>query len=283
MPSSWKVFPNSNKGKVMEYSNVIFEHDGPVAFLTINRPDKRNALNMATRLEISAILDSISHDETIMALVVTGAGDKAFIAGSDLTELSGMSPDGVYDFARTYGQRLYTRFEDLDIPVIAMVNGLCLGGGLEVAMACDIRIASDKAVFGQPELFLGIIPGSGATQRLPRLVGPGRARQMVFTGDTIDAQEAYRSGLVNQVAPAEELRSVVMDIARKIVSRGRVSLKMAKRSLLMSQEIGVSAGLAFESLAQVACFSSPDRDEGMAAFFEKRKPVFNREEKVKKA
>lgn len=258
----------------MSYENVIFEREGPVAFLAINRPEKRNALNMAARLEISEILDIVSGDPEIRVLVVTGAGDKAFIAGSDITELRKMSPVEVHEFARTYGQRLYTRFEDLNIPVIAMVNGLCLGGGLEVAMACDIRIASETATFGQPELFLGIIPGSGATQRLPRLVGPGIARYMIFTGETIDAAEALRLGLVNKVVPAGELRSRVLEIAGKITAKGRVSLKMAKRSLLMSQEIGVSAGLAFESLAQVACFSSPEREEGMSAFFEKRKPAF---------
>lgn len=261
----------------MAYKNIIFEREGPTAILSINRPDKRNALNMATRLEISEVLDLVARDEGIAVLVVTGVGDKAFIAGSDLTELSKMSPVQVHDFAGTYGQRLYTRFEDLDIPVIAMVNGHCLGGGLEVAMACDIRIASENATFGQPELLLGIIPGSGATQRLPRLVGPGIARYMIFTGEAVNAAEALRLGLANKVVPAGELRAAVMETAKRIASKGRVSLKMAKRSLLMSQEIGVSAGLAFESLAQAACFSSSDKEEGMAAFFEKRKPVFRKQ------
>ena len=263
----------------MAYQNIIFEKDRRVAVLTVNRPEKRNALNLATRREILETVTSIEKDPDVRVLVVTGAGDKAFISGSDLNEFGRMSPLECYDFVNTYGQRLYSRLEELDIPVIAMINGLCLGGGCEVALACDIRIASDNAKFGQPEILLGVIPGGGATQRLPRLVGQGAAREIIFTGDIIDATEAWRIGLVNRVVPAGELKKVTMEMAQKIAARGSLSLRMAKRALRMSQEIGVTAGLAFEALAETAAFCSPDRKEGVDAFFEKRQPAFHDKEK----
>lgn len=260
----------------MEFENIIFERDERVAILTFNRPDKRNALNKATRLEIVSILDQLERDPDAGVLVLTGAGDKAFISGSDLNEFGRMSPLEAYDFLDNLAQGLYTRFERLDIPVIAMVNGLCLGGGCEVALACDIRIASDSARFGQPEVHLGIMPGSGATQRLTRLVGPGKAKELIYTGDIIDASEALAIGLVNRVVPAQELRNTVMEMAKKIADHGAFSLKMAKRAINMGQELGITPGLAFEALAEVACFASPEKEEGMGAFFEKRKPKFHR-------
>lgn len=263
----------------MSYENIVLEHEGRVVTIAINRPDKRNALNLATRREIARALDAIQSDTEVGVLVITGIGDKAFISGSDLNEFGRMSPLECYDFANTYGQRLYARLEELDIPVIAMINGLCLGGGCEVALACDIRIASDSAKFGQPEILLGMIPGSGATQRLARLIGQGMARELIFTGDIIDANEALRTGLVNRVVPSGELRKVTMEMAQKIANRGTLSLKMAKRTLRMSQEIGVSAGLAFEALAETAVFCCPDRKEGVDAFFEKRQPIFHEKKK----
>jgi len=260
----------------MQLNYVIFEHKGRVAVLTINRPEKRNVLNRATRLEISAVLDRVERDPGVGVLVVTGAGDKAFIAGSDLNEFGRMSPLEAYEFLDTLAQRLYTRFEQLDIPVIAMINGLCLGGGCEVALACDLRIAADTARFGQPEIHLGMMPGSGATQRLTRLVGPGKAKELIFTGDVVDAAEALAIGLVNKVVPASELRTTVMELAHRIASRGAFSLKMAKRAIQMGQEVGLTPGLAFEALADVACFSSPEKEEGVEAFFAKRKPQFHK-------
>jgi len=259
----------------MEFQNILFEREGRVAVMAVNRPDKRNALNLAARREIVQVLDAVQNDSGLGVLVVTGVGDQAFISGSDLNEFGRMSPLECYEFTNTYGQRLYTRLEELPIPVIAMINGLCLGGGCEVALACDIRLAADTARLGQPEVLLGIMPGSGATQRLPRLVGPGKARELIFTGDIIDAAEALRIGLVNRVVPAAELRAATMDMARKIAGRGAFSLKMAKKALLMSQEVGVAAGLAFEALAETAVFCSPDKEEGVEAFFAKRKPVFH--------
>ena len=258
----------------MSYANILLEQEGPIAILSINRPEKRNAMNLATRREISAALDAIAVDDGIRVLVVTGVGEKAFIAGSDLTEFGRLSPLEVYEFGNTYGQRLYSRFEDLPIPVIAMVNGMSFGGGLEVALACDFRIASENAAFGQLEILLGVMPSSGGTQRLPRLIGSGRARQMIFTGEILSAEEALRVGLVNQVVPLPDLRSTVLGIAEEIARNGCISLQMAKKALLMSQEVGLHAGLAYETLCQTACFTSPDREEGMASFFEKRSPVF---------
>lgn len=261
----------------MEYKYILFEKEDRVATLTINRPEKRNALDKATRLEISSVLDQLEkggHD--IGVLVVTGAGDKAFIAGSDLNEFGRMSPLETYDFLNTLAQRLYTRFEQLEIPTIAMINGVCLGGGCEVAMACDLRIAADTARFGQPEINVGVMPGSGATQRLARLVGPGKAKELIFTGDIIDAQEALAIRLVNRVVPASELRAKVMELAHKIASKGTFALKMAKRAINLSLEVGVTAGLAYEALAEVACFCSSDKEEGMGAFFEKRSPQFHK-------
>ena len=262
----------------MEYRNILFEQEGRVAFLTVNRPEKRNTLNLETRREIAGVLLGLREDPGVGVLVVTGAGDKSFITGSDLNEFGRMAPLEALEFCDTLGQRLYHRLEELDIPVIAMINGLCLGGGLEVALACDIRIASETAKFGQPEVHLGIMPGSGATQRLPRLVGQGLAREMIFTGRVLEAREALGMGLVNRAVPARELRSVCLDMARVIASKSAFSLKMAKRALRMGQEIGVNAGLAYEALAETAVFCHPDKEEGVQAFFDKRSPKFNRDE-----
>ncbi len=263
----------------MPYENIIYERKGRVARLIINRPDKRNALNLATRREIAAVLDELEKDREVGVLIVTGAGEKAFISGSDLNEFGRMTPLEAYEFMDTLAQRLYTRLEELDIPVIAMINGLCLGAGCEIAMACDIRIASDRAKFGQPEIKLGIMPGGGGTQRLARLVGPGKAKELIFTGDIIGAEEAQAIGLVNRTVQASDLQQVVMEMAGKIAGKGAFSLKMAKRAINTGREIGLTPGLAYEALAEVACFTSPDKQEGIDAFFEKREPVFNKKDK----
>ena len=260
----------------MKFDNILFEKTGRVALLTINRPEKRNILNKATRLEIAEVQKQIEQDDSIGVLVITGAGDQAFLAGSDLNEFGLMEPLEAYQFLNTLAQRLYTRFEELDIPVIALINGLCLGAGSEIALACDLRIASDQARFGQPEINLGIIPGSGATQRLTRLVGPGYARELIFTGDLIDAQEAHRIGLVTRVIPHKDLMHEGMALAERMAAKGAFSLKMAKRAMRLNQEVGLTAGLAFEALAEMACFSHPDKKEGVDAFFAKRKPGFNK-------
>jgi enoyl-CoA hydratase len=264
-------------GDTVDFQSIKYERFNRIAILTINRLDKRNALNLVTRKEISSVLDNVGKDLSIGCLIVTGAGDKAFISGSDLTELSKMSSIEVLDFANTLGQQLYSKFESLDIPVIAMINGYCLGGGLEVAMACDIRISADTAKFGQPEVHLGIIPGSGATQRLPRLIGHGLAREMIYAGEMIDADTALRIGLVNRICPISELREKTISLAEKIASKSAFSIRMAKRAMVMGQDVGQSFGLAYEALAQSVVFTSKDKNEGMDAFFKKRTPLFNQE------
>jgi enoyl-CoA hydratase len=261
----------------MEFENLIFRQEGRVAVIAFDRPEKRNSLNKAGRVELSKAIDRVAEDRGIGVLVLTGAPGRDFLVGSDLNEFGRMSPLEAYEFLDTLAQRLYTRLEELDKPVIAMIDGLCLGAGCEIALACDLRIASNAARFGQPEVNLGIMPGSGATQRLARLIGPGKAKELIFTGDIIDAAEALEIGLVNRVVLPEQLENTVMAMAEKIADKSAFSLKMAKRSINMGREVGITPGLAYEALAEVACFCSPDKEEGVNAFFEKRKPHFNEE------
>ena len=258
----------------MEFENIIYKKDAGIAQLIINRPEKRNALNRGARQEILKVVEDVQSDAAVKVLVVSGAGGKSFIAGSDLTELSAYSPLDMEQFMATLAQSLYTKFEQMEKPVIAMIDGLCLGGGLEVAMACDIRIASDSAKFGQPEILIGIMPGGGGTQRLPRLVGVGKAKEMMFTGATIDAAEALSIGLVNKVVPQDKLEETVMSMAKSISRQSALVLKWIKKSINIGQEAGVRVGLDYEALAECLLFTSKDREEGMKAFFEKRKPVF---------
>jgi len=261
----------------MDFENIIYKKESGIAQIIVNRPEKRNALNRATRLEMVSALEDVIADSSVKVLVLSGAGGQSFIAGSDLTELSKMSPLEVEDFMATLAQRFYTRFEQLDKPVIAMIDGLCLGGGLEVAMACDIRIASDASKFGQPEAGIGIIPGGGGTQRLPRLVGMGKAKELIFTGAMIDAAEALRLGLVNKVCTSEALENEVMSMAKRLTKQSTLVIKWAKRSINMGQEAGLAVGLGYEALVECLVMSSKDTKEGMAAFFEKRKPEFTGE------
>ena len=258
----------------MDYQNIICKKDKGIAQIIINRPEKRNALNRATRLEMVDALESTKTDSEVKVLVLSGAGGKSFIAGSDLTELSVFSPLELEEFLSTLSQRLYTRFEEFEKPVIGMINGLCLGGGLELAMACDIRIASNVSKFGQPEILLGIMPAGGGTQRLARLVGIGIAKELILTGNMIDAEEAFRIGLVNKVCPPDELESVTMQIAGRIAKQSSLAVKWAKKSINMGQDVGLTAGLAYEAMVECLLFSGKDSREGMQAFFEKRKPVF---------
>jgi len=262
---------------MMEFENIIYSKENETAHVVINRPEKRNALNRAARIEMMSALDDAEKDIGIKVLILSGAGGKSFMAGSDLNELSKFSPLDMEAFTSTLGGGFYTRFEQSPKPVIAMIDGLCLGGGLELALACDIRIASEQSKFGQPEMFLGIMPGSGATQRLPRLVGLGKAKELILTGKTIDAAEALRIGLVNQVVATDALEETVMTLAKQIAKQSPLALKWAKKAMNMSQEIGLTAGIAYETLADCLLFSGKDREEGMKAFFEKRKPRFTGE------
>lgn len=258
----------------MNFKNILFEKTEGIATITINRPEKRNALNKETRLELREILEELKRDQEIRVAILTGAGDKAFISGADISELREMTPLDMYNFLTTLGQQLYTDFENLDIPVIAMINGFCLGGGCELAIACDIRIAADTAKFGLPEAILGIIPGGGATQRLPRLIGIGKTKELIFTGNLIDAKEAERIGLVNKVVPLEKLKEEVTNLAKNIVEKSPIALRMAKKAINRNTESTLDMGLVYEQMVQCLCFSTEDRKEGMNAFFEKRKPIF---------
>lgn len=254
------------------YENILLERRGRVALVTINRPEKRNALNIKTREEGAQVLDELREDEEIRAVVLTGAGDKAFIAGADISEFAERT--ALTQREVMHGRSLFTAIADFPKPLIAMVNGYCLGGGCEVALACDIRIASEKASFGQPEINLGIIPGGGGTQRLTRLVGEGKAMEMILTGDIIDAQSAHRIGLVNMVVPASDLEAKTMEIANRIAEKSPVALRLAKEAVKLASRSNLDEGLRREIDLFALCFSSEDKDEGVAAFLEKRKPDF---------
>jgi len=256
----------------MELKNVLVERRGRVAIVTINRPDKLNALNIATRSEILAAFDQLATDDEVRVVIITGAGEKAFIAGADINEFAGMSAIG--QRAVMKGRRAFDSVEDFPKPVIAMINGFALGGGCELAMACDIRIASTKAKLGQPEIKLGIIPGGGGTQRMTRLVGEGKAMELMLTGDMISAEEAERLGLVNHVYAPEELEAKTMELANKIAELSPVALAMAKAAVKNASRMNIREGLDSEVDLFALCFSSEDKEEGVRAFIEKRKAEF---------
>ncbi len=254
------------------YETLLVERRERVAIITINRPEKRNALNIKTREEGAAVLEELSTDEAIRVVVFTGAGDKAFIAGADIAEFKGRT--AITQREVMLGRSLFTAIDNFPKPVIAMVNGYCLGGGCELALSCDIRVASDRASFGQPEINLGIIPGGGGTQRLTRLLGEGKAMELILTGDIIDAQTAYNLGLVNMVVPAADLEGKTMELANRIAEKSPVALRMAKEAVKLASRSNLDEGLRREVDLFALCFSSEDKDEGVKAFLEKRKPSF---------
>ena len=254
------------------YETLLVERRGRVVIITINRPEKRNALNIQTRAEGAAVLDELRDDESVGVVIFTGAGDKAFIAGADIAEFAGRTALTQRDVM--LGRSLFTAIDTFPKPVIAMVNGYCLGGGCELALACDLRIASETASFGQPEINLGIIPGGGGTQRLTRLVGEGKAMEMILTGDIIDAKTAFTLGLVNMVVPAEDLEAKTMEIANRISEKSPIALRMAKEAVRIASRSNLDEGLRREVDLFALCFSSEDKDEGVRAFLEKRKPAF---------
>ncbi|MCF8035191.1 MAG: enoyl-CoA hydratase/isomerase family protein [Desulfarculaceae bacterium] len=234
----------------------------------------RNALNRAARMEMADVLARVKADPEIRVLILSGAGDKAFMAGSDLKELAQYSPLDMENFMDTLAQGFYSQFERLDRPVIAMIDGLCLGGGLEFALACDLRYASDRFLLGLPEIRLRIMPAGGGTQRLSRLIGVAKTKELVFTGEFIKADEALRLGIVNGVFPAEELEEQVMAVAKKIAAKSSLALKWAKKAINASQETGLRAGLDYEAMVMCLLFTSEDKQEGIKAMFEKREPKF---------
>jgi enoyl-CoA hydratase len=257
------------------YETLLLERRGRVALLTINRPDKLNALNIKTRQEGAAALEELQADDEVRVVVITGAGEKSFVAGADIAEFEGRTALTQRDVMT--GRSLFTAFDAFTKPVIAMINGFCLGGGCELAMACDLRIASDKARFGQPEINLGIIPGGGGTQRLTHLVGESKAMEMILTGDMIDAETARQIGLVNRVVAHAELEVETMKLAEKISEKSPVALRMAKEAVKTAARSTLDEGLRREIDLFALCFSSKDKDEGVRAFLEKRKAEFKGE------
>jgi enoyl-CoA hydratase len=257
----------------MDFENIIFEAKEGIAIITFNRPKALNALNSALLEELSRALDGVADDEEIRVLVLTGAGDKAFVAGADIKELAGLNALQAKRFAQK-GQGVINKIAALPIPVIAAVNGYALGGGTEMALACDFIYAAENASMGLPETTLGLIPGFGGTQRLPRLIGSNQAKELIYTGKIIPAIEAQALGLVNQVYSPELLMEAVMKTARSMAAKGRVSLRAAKETVNSGLEIDLATGLKIEQDAFAFCMVSEDAEEGTRAFIEKRKPVF---------
>ena len=258
----------------MAYENIMFQVEEGIATITFNRPKALNALNGALLEEFDAALDEIDANEDIRVLVLTGAGEKSFVAGADISEIAAFNTLQAKIFSRK-GQLIINRLQELSIPVIAAVNGFALGGGSEIALACDFIYASENAMFGLPEISLGIIPGFGGTQRLARVVGPGIAREMIFTGSMIPAERAAEIGMVNKVCTAEALMDEVLKTAGVIASKGRVSLRAAKQAIGSGLDTDLATGLKIEVDAFALCMASADAKEGTSAFLEKRKAVFN--------
>ena len=254
------------------YETILVERRERVAIVTINRPEKRNALNIQTRTEGVAVLDELNADDSVRVVVFTGAGDKAFIAGADIAEFADRT--AITQREVMLERSLFNAIDTFPKPVIAMINGYCLGGGCELALACDLRIASEKASLGQPEINLGIIPGGGGTQRLTRLVGEGKAMEMILTGEIIDAQTAFTLGLVNHVVPADQLETKTIAIANRIAEKSPIALRLAKEAVRLASRSNLDEGLRREVDLFALCFSTEDKDEGVKAFLEKRKPEF---------
>ena len=256
-----------------EYENILVDAAAPVATVTVNRPNVLNALNDRTISELDHAFAALEADPTVRVVILTGAGEKAFVAGADIGELKGCDvAGGVAKMHR--GQALLNRIEKSRLIVIAAINGFALGGGCELAMACDIRLAADTARLGQPEVNLGLIPGYGGTQRLPRLVGRGKAKQMVLTGDMVSAIEAHRIGLVDEVYTAAELMKRVQEVAHKIAAKGPVAIATAKQCINYGLDVDLASGLAHEAVQFGAICATEDKTEGCAAFLEKRAARF---------
>ncbi|MGQ0797910.1 MAG: enoyl-CoA hydratase/isomerase family protein [Methanobacteriota archaeon] len=254
----------------MTYETILVDREGPVALVTMNRPDKLNAMSMIMKAEFVDALRTLATDPDVRVAVVTGAGDKAFVAGADIREFAGRTP---LEQWRMYERgTLYDAVDRFEKPVLAMINGYCLGGGLELAMACDVRVASERAVLGQTEIAIGILPGGGATQRLPRLVGLGTALKLTLTGDRIDAHEALRIGLVDEVVPHATLRERTLEIASRIASKGAVAARLAKRAIRAAARLPLDQGLRYEQSLFAVVMGTEDKEEGVQAFLEKREP-----------
>ncbi|MDL1893117.1 enoyl-CoA hydratase [Sphingobacteriales bacterium CHB3] len=257
----------------MHLQTLLFNINNGIATVTINRPDKLNALNAQAKSELREVFTQIKTDSNVNVVILTGAGEKAFVAGTDIKELTLLNSETGKEFSAK-GQEVFDLIENLGKPMIAAVNGYALGGGCELALACHVRIASENAKFGQPEVNLGIIPGYGGTQRLARLIGRGRAMELILTGNQIDAQEALRVGLVNKVVPQADLMGAAIAMAEQIASKGQIAIRMALKAVNMTQETTLSDGQQLEASLFGVCCDSEDFKEGTAAFLEKRKPAF---------
>lgn len=257
----------------MEYKNIRFEKEGAVAIVTIDRPKVLNALNNEIISELHDCFDNIAVDNSILCVIITGGGEKAFVAGADIGELATLDILGGRALCDR-GQGLMSKIENLPQPVIAAINGFALGGGCELAMACTIRLASDNARLGQPEVNLGIIPGYGGTQRLSRLVGRGKAAQMILTGDFVTAAEAHRVGLVEDVYPQAELMAKAKEMAQKIASKGPLAVRYAKQAINLGLDVDLDSGCRHEASLFAAICGTEDKNEGTKAFLEKRKAEF---------
>ena len=254
-----------------EFRNIRIDVSESIATLTIDRPAVKNALDRATVAECHAALEALAAQDDVGVLVVTGAGESSFVSGADISDIrSRTGADGLDAISSS----LFSRVERFPRPTIAAINGYALGGGCELALACDIRVAADSAKFGQPELGLGIIPAAGATQRLPRIVGLGWAKHLVLTGDIIDARQALEIGLVTAIMPASQLHLRARELAKRILRQGPLAARLAKLALNASARVDLDSGLLIETLAQAICYSSEDKKEGTSAFLEKRRPRF---------
>ena len=254
-----------------EYKTVLVEQEESILKVSINRPKALNALNNDVLIELDQVITDAGKDDSVKVVVLTGTGEKSFVSGGDISEFLSIEPAGAYDFSRR-GQVLMNKIENLGKPVIAAVNGFAFGGGLELAMACTLRIGSENSRYGLPEVTLGAIPGYGGTQRLVRLVGKGRAMEIVLTGDAIDAHEAYRIGLINKVVPGEQLKDAAVQLAKRLMKNGPYALKVAMRAV--NYDPSFDTGLQFEASGVAMALASEDMKEGVNAFLEKRKPVY---------
>ena len=271
-PSS-AIVAASSQAASLTLMNVLYEKKGAIAYVTVNRPKVLNALNTPTWKDLRTAFEDARDDSVVRGVILTGAGDKAFIAGADISELAHVAAFEAEQSSR-FGQEVLDLIENLGKPVVAAINGFALGGGCETAMACTIRIAVETAKFGQPEVTLGLVPGGGGTQRLPRLVGKGRALQLILSGEMISAQEAYRIGLVNEVVPAAELITRAESILKKIASNAPIAVKFALEAANKGMDTSQSEGLLLEAAYFGLCAATEDKKEGTSAFLEKRAPQF---------
>ena len=253
----------------MELKNVLLEKEGNLAIITINRPKALNALNSDTLKDLNVVIEDLENDSNIYAVILTGAGEKSFVAGADIAEMRDLTEEQGREFGML-GNKVFRRLEKLDKPVIAAISGFALGGGCELSMACDIRIASERARFAQPESGLGITPGFGGTQRLPRIVGLGKAKEMIYTGAMVKADEALRIGLVNKVVPLENLMDEARAMANAIIVNAPVAVKLCKDSIDRGMQVDIDRAIEIEAEDFGKCFSTEDQKEGMTAFLEKR-------------